>query len=108
MTHNKRAVIATKKLTTLQARTRLPQKQELFAQMYKDIIKPVMADALRTENPTTSAEKLAIVKRIQKETYEKSSDEIKNDVNQALATKAAEKASLKQPNPSRSPAEYQE
>lgn len=99
---------ATKNMTTLQTRTRLPQKQELFAQMYKDTIKPIMAKALEAENPTTAAEKLAIVKRVQKEVYENSSDEIKEDVNRVLATKAAEKASLKNTSLSRSPEEYQE
>ena len=95
-------------MTTLQTRTRLPQKQELFAQMYKDTIKSVMANALKAENPTTAAEKLTIVKRVQKEAYENSSDEIKEDINQVLASKAAEKASLKKASGPRSPEEYQE
>lgn len=88
--------IATKRISSLQARTHLPQKQELFGQIYKDIIKPNVTDAIKAENATTPGEKLAIIKRVQKEAYKNSSVEVKEEVEKIFAKKVSEKASLKQ------------
>lgn len=79
----------------------------MFAQLYKEIIKPVVADAIRAENATTPAEKLSIIKRVQKETFENSSDEVKREVEEALAEKVEEKR-LKRESTGHTPQEYQE
>ena len=111
-TRSKRAAIATKKISSLQlARTRLPQKQELFAQIYKDIIKPNVTDAIEAENATTPGEKLGIIKHVQKEAYENASVEVKEEIKRILAKMVLEKASLKQLDNAitvRTPKEYQE
>jgi hypothetical protein len=75
--------------------------------MYKELIKPVIAGAIRAENASTPAEKLAVIKRVQKETYKNSSDEAKQEVEKVLAEKVSEKK-LKKESTSHTPKEYQE
>ena len=72
-------------------RTRLPQKQELFSQMFKEIIKPVVTEALKAA--TTPAEKLAVIKRVQKEAYTNASDDVKQEARRVLGTLRLRKGS---------------
>lgn len=76
--------------------------------MYKELIKPTLADALKAENATTPAEKLAIIKRVQKEAYMNASDDVKQEVEDALAQKVLAKASLREKDTPRTAKEYQE
>ena len=76
--------------------------------MYKELIKPVFTGALKAENATTPAEKLAVIKRVQKEAYMNASDDVKQEVENALAQKVLAKASLKEKSTPHTAREYQE
>lgn len=91
----------------LQAWMHLPQKQELFAQLHKDMIQPAIEDALKAEKAVMPAEKLAVIKWVQMEAYMHSSDEVKKEVKNALAKIASEKASMKEKKTQHTAKEYQ-
>jgi hypothetical protein len=62
--------------------------------MFKEIIKPVVTEALKAA--TTPAEKLAVVKRVQKEAYMNASDDVKQEVKDVFDGMALAKASLRE------------
>lgn len=107
-TFNKHAATTSKRIPSLKAQTRLPQKQELFAQMYKDTMGSNVTNAIKAEHATTPGEKLAIIKRMQREAYANSSAEVKQEVDKALAEKISDKVTSKKVVTSRTPKEYQE
>jgi hypothetical protein len=74
--------------------------------MFKEIIKPVVTEALKAA--TTPAEKLAVVKRVQKEAYMNASDDVKQEVKDVFDGMALAKASLREKTTSVTPKEYQE
>ncbi|KAM6493725.1 hypothetical protein JOM56_010086 [Amanita muscaria] len=107
-TKNKRAAMTSKKITTVEPRTRLPTKEEMFSALYyDDMIKPTVMARIQEENATTPGQKLNIIKSVRKELFEGVTDEMLAKVEDALAQKTAEKESRKKAANDLTPEDYE-
>ena len=92
MTKNKRAAMTSKKITTIEPRTRLPTKEEVFSSLYyEELIKPTVTARIQEENATTPGQKLSIIRSTRKEVFESLNEEMLAEVADVLAQKTAEK-----------------
>lgn len=88
--------MTSKKITTLEVRTRLPSKEEVFSSLYyDDLVKPFVMAQIKQENATTPAEKMKIIRSVRKNIFENSNEEILAKVDDAMAQKTTEKKSRK-------------
>lgn len=99
--------MTSKKITTMEVRTRLPSKEEMFSSLYYDeLIKPTVMARIHEEKAITPGQKLNIIRNVRKEVFESLSEEMVAEVEDALAQKTAEKESRKRDEKDFTPEDY--
>ena len=106
-TQNKWAAMTSKKITTVEVRTRLPSKEEVFSSLYYDeLVKPAVMAQIKEEHATTPGQRLQIIRSVRKDIFGNLGEEILAEVDDALAQKTAEKENRKKDEKDLTPEDY--